>query len=125
MCKARFVSALLIVTALLHVPSVLAQTSRRTVARANTQRGSRARVKPDSTADRNLDTPTFHGNRQRVGWNSFETVLTPASVSSADFGPLWNSPPFDSVTINSQTYAPHLYATPLYLDSVLLSGGAF
>jgi hypothetical protein len=125
MGKPRFVSLLLIVTALLHVPAVLAQTSRRTVARANIQRGSRARVKPDSIADSNFDVPTFHGNRQRLGWNSFETVLTPASVSSPEFGPLWNSPPFDSVTINSQSYAPHLYATPLYLDSVQLSGGAF
>ncbi|HXM33897.1 MAG TPA: Calx-beta domain-containing protein, partial [Pyrinomonadaceae bacterium] len=81
-------------------------------------------AKPSKT-DSNLDTPTFHGDRQRVGWNQFEAVLTPTKVSSADFGPLWNSPAFDSVTVNSQTYAPHLYATPLYLDSVTLSGGAF
>src|ERR1700694_5910588 len=61
---------------------------------------------------------TFHGDRQRTGWRSNEAILTPANVSSGTFGPLWNSPQFDSVTIGGTTYAPHLYASPLYADSV-------
>jgi hypothetical protein len=65
-----------------------------------------------------VDTLTFHGDRQRTGWRSNEVILTPANVSSGTFGPLWNSPQFDSVTIGGTTYAPHLYASPLYADSV-------
>jgi hypothetical protein len=68
---------------------------------------------------------TFHGDPQRTGWISTETVLTPANVSSGNFGSLWNSQPFDTVTIGSTTYAPHLYASPLYVDSVTISSGAF
>ncbi len=68
---------------------------------------------------------TFHGDRQRTGWISTETILTPANVVSGNFGSLWNSQPFDTVTIGSTTYAPHLYASPLYVDSVTMSSGAF
>ncbi len=68
---------------------------------------------------------TFHGDPQRTGWISTETILTPANVSSGNFGSLWNSQPFDTVTIGSTTYAPHLYASPLYVDSVTISSGTF
>jgi hypothetical protein len=68
---------------------------------------------------------TFHGDSQRTGWIASETILTPANVSSGAFGPLWNSPLFDSVTIAGKTYLPHLYASPLYVDRVTMSGGAF
>jgi hypothetical protein len=70
------------------------------------------------------ETPTFHVDALRTGWYPNETVLAPAAVSSGGFGPLWNSPQFDSVTLGNTTYAPHLYASPLYLDDVLLSTGA-
>src|SRR5262252_2785626 len=59
-----------------------------------------------------MDTLSFHIDAQRTGWNPMESVLTPANVSSPAFGPLWNSPPLDAVTIGSKTYPPHLYATP-------------
>src|SRR5215469_1565488 len=65
-----------------------------------------------------MDTLTFHIDAQRTGWNSMESVLTSANVSGPDFGPLWDSPPLDAVTIGSKTYPPHLYATPLYMDAV-------
>ena len=72
-----------------------------------------------------MNTLTFHMNRQRTGWNPMESVLTPANVSGPSFGPLWNSPALDSVTIGSTTYPPHLYASPLYVDSVLITDGPY
>src|SRR5438270_7816570 len=77
------------------------------------------------SAQSTFDTLTFHGDRQRTGWRASESILTPASVSGGHFGPLWNSPQFDSVTIGSITYAPHLYASPLYVDSIKLNAGPF
>ncbi len=71
------------------------------------------------------DTLMFHGNRQRHGWNNAETILTPSVVRSGGFSRLWDSPRFDSVTIGGTTYAPHLYATPLYADNVSISTGSF
>jgi hypothetical protein len=72
-----------------------------------------------------VNAPTFHYDPQRTGWNSNEMVLTPANVSGPDFGPLWNSPPLDPVTIGSTTYPPHLYATPLYVDNVQITAGTY
>ena len=69
--------------------------------------------------------PTFHGDRQRTGWISRESILTPASVSGGRFGPIWNSPPLDSVTIGGVTYPPHFYASPLYVDNVTMTGGEY
>ena len=60
------------------------------------------------------ETPLFHGNRARLGWNAEETQLTPQTVASPAFGPLWSSPPLDAVTLDGRRYPPHLYATPLY-----------
>lgn len=68
---------------------------------------------------------TFHGDRQRTGWISNETILTPRSVLGGSFGPVWNSPRFDSVTISGKTYHPHLYASPLYVDRVTMTGGEY
>jgi hypothetical protein len=72
-----------------------------------------------------INTLTFHVDRQRTGWNAMESVLTPANVLSPSFGPLWDSPVLDSVTIGSTTYPPHLYATPLYVDSLLITDGPY
>lgn len=68
-----------------------------------------------------VDTLTFHGDRTRIGWNSNETMLTPANVSGGSFGPVWNSPQFDSTTINGRVYPPHMYASPLYVDRVTIN----
>jgi hypothetical protein len=69
--------------------------------------------------------PTFHGDRQRTGWISRGRILTPVRVSGGSFGPIWNSPPLDSVTIGGLTYPPHFYASPLYVDSVTMTGGEY
>jgi hypothetical protein len=74
---------------------------------------------PPARAQTDVNTLMFHGNAQRTGWRSTETVLTPANVSQ--LVPVWNSPQFDSV--GGQT--PHLYASPLYVDSVTLASGPF
>jgi outer membrane protein assembly factor BamB len=72
-----------------------------------------------------LNIVAFHGDRQRLGWNPHETALTPAGVASSAFGELWSSPPLDTIDLDGVSYAPHLYASPLYVDDVLLSGGDF
>lgn len=61
---------------------------------------------------------TFHGDPQRTGWISGETLLTPGNVAGGAFGPIWNSPRLDSVTLDGVTYPPHLSASPLYVDAV-------
>lgn len=66
-----------------------------------------------------LDTLTFHRDRERSGWNSLETILTPVSVAQPVFGLIWESPPFDEV----DGLPPRLYASPLYVDEVKLSAG--
>jgi hypothetical protein len=66
--------------------------------------------------------PSFHGDPARLGWTSVETALTRASVASSAFGARWSSPRLDEVAIGGVTYAPHLYASPLYLDDVTLAG---
>jgi hypothetical protein len=68
---------------------------------------------------------TFHGDRQRTGWIWSERILTPRSVSGGTYGPVWNSPQFDPVTIGGKTYPAHVYASPLYVERVTLSGGDF
>jgi hypothetical protein len=66
---------------------------------------------------------TFRGDRQRTGWLSQETTLTPQTVSGGNFGLIWSSEPLDTITIGKTQYAPHLYASPLYVDQVTLSTG--
>jgi hypothetical protein len=70
-----------------------------------------------------LNVPMFRGDRGRVGWNAAETDLTPGKLTGGSFNWLWNSQPFDETTIGGTTYAPHLYASPLYVDKLALSGG--
>lgn len=72
-----------------------------------------------------VNATTFHYDSLRTGWNPNETLLTPSNVSGPNFGPLWNSPLLDSVTINGISYPPHLYATPLYVDSVQITAGPY
>ncbi len=74
---------------------------------------------------------TSHHDSQRTGWNSNETLLTPANVDTNNttsgihnfntptagfFGELWNSAQFASSPADC-------WATPLYVDSVTLTGG--
>jgi hypothetical protein len=53
----------------------------------------------------------FHGDSARTGFNQNETFLTPANVASS-FGQVWQSPVLDG----------HLYASPLYQDTILIQG---
>src|SRR5256714_9986484 len=76
-------------------------------------------------ADPAFDQLTFHGNKQRTGWNAVETALTPAAVSGGNFGKLWDSPAFDSALVGGATYAPHMYASPLYIDDLAITSGAY
>jgi hypothetical protein len=78
---------------------------------------------PCSTSTTRIDVPLFHGDRARLGWNADEPDLTPAALSSGSFGWLWDSPQLDAVTIGGKSYAPHLYASPLYVDQLVVSGG--
>src|SRR5262245_49010393 len=57
------------------------------------------------------NTTQFHGDAGRTGFNQNETFLTPANVASG-FGQVWQSPVLDG----------HLYASPLYQDSILIQG---
>jgi len=66
-----------------------------------------------------VDITTFHVNPQRTGWLSSETALTPITVAGSSFGRLWESPPFDSI----DGVPPRVYASPLYVDKVVLSTG--
>lgn len=63
----------------------------------------------------------YHYDMQRTGWNDQETILTPAAVARHNFGLLWESPPLDRY----QGREPRLTASPLYLDSVVMSGGDY
>ena len=74
-----------------------------------------------SAAPPSLDAATFHRNPQRTGWSPLERELTPASVGSPAFGPLWESPQFDML----DGQPPRMYASPLYLDKVTLSAGEY
>src|ERR1700726_1346603 len=71
-------------------------------------------------SDPTKDYPTFHRNPQRTGWIPNETKLTPANVKGGQFGPLWNSAPFDSVSVGGKIYPPRMYASPLYIDQLFL-----
>jgi hypothetical protein len=66
---------------------------------------------------------TFGGDRARTGWNAAERTLRPSNVASPDFGLLWSGAELDHVTIGGTSYAPHVYASPLYLDDVAVHGG--
>ncbi len=83
--------------------------------------GLRAQSDPNTAPN----TLTFHVDSQRTGWNQTETILAPLNVAGPNFGPVWNSPQFDVVNIGGTNYAPHMYASPLYVDDVLISGGPY
>jgi hypothetical protein len=78
---------------------------------------ARHAVPDNAAAPGTLRKLTFHGDPARTGWNPYEIALSPARVSGGSFGALWSSPPFDAVTIDGKSYAPHVYATPLYLEN--------
>ena len=58
------------------------------------------------------DVVTYHYNSQRTGWNSAESVLTPASVKSDNFGQLLTIP------LDEQVDAQPLIITDVMIDGV-------
>lgn len=62
---------------------------------------------------------TFHQDRARTGWHAQEKLLTPTNVARPGFGMLWQSPRLDEY----EGQAPRLYASPLFVDHVLMTGG--
>ncbi len=66
-----------------------------------------------------VDTPTFHRDRERTGWNAHETTLTPERIAKGPFGLIWESLQLDGI----DGQPPRLYASPLYVDQVRLSTG--
>jgi hypothetical protein len=57
---------------------------------------------------------TYHYDNKRTGWNSNETILTPANVNSSDFGLLHN------VALDDQ-----VDAQPLYMPGINITTGSF
>src|SRR5258708_387422 len=62
------------------------------------------------------DVLTAQANRQRTGWFSRESKLTPAALAEGRFGKLWESPQLDGF----ETYPARLYASPLYVDGLTI-----
>lgn len=62
------------------------------------------------------DVLTAQADRQRTGWFSHESKLTPAVLASGRFAKLWESPQLDGF----QTYPARLYASPLYVDGLTI-----
>ena len=63
------------------------------------------------TAGTPVAVTTYHNDNQRTGWNSNETILTPASVASGNFARLF------SHNLDGQAYAQ-----PLYVPNVTVNG---
>lgn len=57
---------------------------------------------------------TYHNDNYRTGWNSTESILTPANVSSGEFGPLF------TVALDDQ-----VEAQPLIVPGVQITRGAY
>lgn len=77
-------------------------------------------LRPNAKASAH-DVTTFHHDAQRSGWYTEETLLSPARIKTETLGLQWESPPLDIV----DGAPPRLYASPLYLDSLQISGGPY
>src|ERR1700733_11027413 len=64
------------------------------------------------TALAQISVTTYHNDNNRTGWNSSETVLTPANVNNSSFGAL------TTVNLDDQ-----VDAQPLVVTGVNISGG--
>src|SRR3989442_870575 len=64
--------------------------------------------------------PMQGGDRARSSWNSAETLLTPQTVASGNFGLLWESAP-----IGGTSWSQPLYVDGLNLIVVAAQSGVF
>ncbi|KRD34690.1 hypothetical protein ASE35_08080 [Lysobacter sp. Root916] len=74
---------------------------------------------PEAVAAASPQRATFHVDAARSGWRSDEAVLTPQNVDETRFGEVWQSLPLDGV----DGQPARLYASPLYLDRLILTQG--
>jgi hypothetical protein len=62
----------------------------------------------------------FHRDNQITGWNPNETILTPATVASGNFGVVWESDPAEC---GGAEIPAHMYASPLFVEDVVMTTG--
>lgn len=68
-----------------------------------------------------VDKLMAHLDPGHSGWNSQERTLTPAALRSGAFGQIWSSPQLDSFNGTP----PRLFAAPLYMHAVKMTGGEY
>src|SRR5262249_34925543 len=66
----------------------------------------------------------YHGDRTRAGAYDGERDLAPERVR-VGMRELWVTPALDTATVGGIEYAPHFYASPLYVDDVAITAGEF
>lgn len=79
-----------------------------------------------------LSFPTYHFDRARSGWTDAESTLTPSRVAGG-LTRAWATAPFDDADVaytdaagsHVDTFAPRLFASPLYGDDVTLDAGPY
>ncbi|MEM6993670.1 MAG: hypothetical protein AAF721_24365 [Myxococcota bacterium] len=72
-----------------------------------------------------LAVTNYHGGPDKLGAQSQETELRPDAVLRRGLGVAWESPPLHAETIDGVRYAPHLYASPLYVDQLPITAGRY
>ncbi|HEY8042526.1 MAG TPA: hypothetical protein VIF15_22145 [Polyangiaceae bacterium] len=93
---------------------------------------SRTPPGPLPPAPHGIALPTYHFDRARTGWSDVESTLVPARVRGG-LVRAWESPPLDGADVayqddagaHADAFPPRLFATPLYLDDVVVSAGPF
>jgi len=66
---------------------------------------------------------SYHFDVERTGWNDAEDVLSPANAAS--LAPAWCGPALASATVDGVSFAPHLYASPLFVDDVAIRASGY
>lgn len=78
-----------------------------------------------TSAFHGVNSPMFHGDRARLGWQATETLLSPQTVASPAFGRLWETEVLDPAVVATTSFPARLYASPLYADDVAITSGAY
>ena len=90
-----------------------------------------AQPSPPAPPPHGLALPTYHFDAARTGWSDRETTLSPSRVASG-LARAWTTAPLDAATLTypagdgglqTTTFPPRLFASPLYLDDVTLAAG--